>query len=63
MIHHTKPNRVAQPGAEAPGHTMLAFINQLNVQRPTPEPEIIDATVWSPNPDQPSLPGLDQPDL
>jgi hypothetical protein len=41
---------------------MLAFINHLNVQRPAqPEPEVIDATVWNPHPDQPSLPGLDQP--
>ena len=38
-------NRVSQPGAEAPGHTMLAFINQLNV-RPADSlpPEVIDAT-------------------
>jgi hypothetical protein len=38
-------NRVAQPVAEAPGHTMLTFINQLNVQRaPLPAaPLVIDA--------------------
>lgn len=33
--------RVAQPGAEAPGHTVLNFINQLNVA--TRPPEVIEA--------------------
>lgn len=39
--------RVAEPGAEAPGHTMLAFINQLNVHHNAQPPEVIDADAFA----------------
>jgi hypothetical protein len=55
--------KVAEPGAEAPGHTMLAFINQLNVHH-APLPEVIDATVFVPEPspsDERSVTPLGEP--
>ena len=54
-------NRVSQPGAEAPGHTMLAFINQLNVRPATGPPP--RSSMPNPfgirTPDEPDRPGPD----